>query len=173
MSDNLIRPAQMTDVAMLATMMMEVYAEAGLTLEREAAQRAFKQLIHSPDRGYVWVLESDATVAGFVVLTLMYAMEYGGLRGFVDDFFVRRAFRKRGLGALALARVKAHCLAMGVRALYVQTGPDNDVAQRVYKRAGFTDTGHVLFVEPLAAPIHKTSGPHGTPGALGTFGTTS
>jgi RimJ/RimL family protein N-acetyltransferase len=158
MSDNLIRPVQMSDVAMLATMMMEVYAEASLVLEREAAQRTFEHLIRSPDRGGAWILESDATPAGFIVLTLMYAMEYGGLRGFVDDFFVRRAFRKRGLGALALARVKAHCLAMGVRALYVQTGPDNDVAQRVYKRAGFRDTGHVIFAQPLAAPIHKTSG---------------
>lgn len=157
MSDNLIRPAQMSDVAMLATMMIEVYGEAGLALEREAAQRAFEQLIHSPDRGCVWILESDATPAGFVVLTMMYAMEYGGLRGFVDDFFVRPAFRKRGLGALALARVKAHCLAMGIRALYVQTGPDNDVAQRVYKRAGFTNTGHQLFVQPLAGPIHRTT----------------
>jgi GNAT superfamily N-acetyltransferase len=86
-------------------------------------------------------------------------MEYGGLRGFVDDFFVRLAFRKQGLGALALARVKAHCLATGVRALFVQTGSDNGPASRVYKRAGFTDTGHQLLVQPLAPPIHVKRSP--------------
>jgi GNAT superfamily N-acetyltransferase len=154
MSTNLVRPAQLSDVTTLATLMIEFYAEADFTLNREAAQRTFEQLIRGPERGCVWILECDAGVAGFVVLTLAYAMEYGGLRGFVDDFFVRLAFRKQGLGALALARVKAHCLATGVRALFVQTGSDNGPARRVYKRAGFTDTGHQLLVQPLASPIH-------------------
>jgi GNAT superfamily N-acetyltransferase len=151
---NYVRAAQLSDVAMLATLMIEVYAEAKLPLDREPAQRTFEQLIRSPERGCVWILESDAGVAGFVVLTLAYAMEYGGLRGFVDDFFVRPQFRKRGLGTAALAMVKTHCLATGVRALFVQTGSDNGPAQRVYKRAGFTDTGHQLLAQPLAPPIH-------------------
>jgi GNAT superfamily N-acetyltransferase len=154
MNANRIRAAQLTDVTMLSTLMIEVYAEAKFSLGREAAQRSFEELIQSPEWGGVWLLESDAGVAGFVVLTLMYAMEYGGLRGFVDDFFVRPAFRKQGLGSLALAHVKAHCLARGVRALFVQTGPDNGKAQRVYKRAGFSDTGHQLLVQPLAKAIH-------------------
>jgi GNAT superfamily N-acetyltransferase len=157
MSANLIRAALLSDVAMLATMMIEVYAEAGFPLSREPAERAFELLIRSPERGGVWLLECDATPAGFIVLTVMYAMEYGGLRGFVDDFYVRPQFRKRGLGGQALAIVKAHCLARSIRALFVQTGPDNAVAQRVYKRAGFTDTGHLLFVQPLVPPIHRAS----------------
>lgn len=157
MSANLIRSAQMTDVNMLATLMIEVYGEAGLELSREAAQRTFEQLIRAPERGRIWILECDATPAGFVVLTFTYAMEYGGLRGFVDDFYVRPQFRRRGLGGEALAAVKSYSLATGVRALFVQTGSDNPGAQRVYKRAGFTDTGHLLFVEPLARPIHRTS----------------
>ncbi len=154
MSANLVRPAQLSDVTTLATMMIEFYAEADFALSREAAQQTFEQLIRSPERGCVWILECDAGVGGFIVLTLAYAMEYGGLRGFVDDFFVRPAFRRQGLGALALARVKAHGLATGVRALFVQAGADNDPAKRVYKRAGFTDTGHQLLVQPIASPIH-------------------
>ena len=155
MSANLVRPAQLSDVTMLSTMMIDFYAEADFALSREAAHRTFEHLIQSPERGCVWVLDSDGTPAGFIVLTVAYAMEYGGLRGFVDDLFVRPAFRKRGLGSAALAFVKAHCLATGVRALFVQTGADNDPAQSVYKRAGFTDTGHQLLVQPLAAAIHR------------------
>jgi GNAT superfamily N-acetyltransferase len=157
MNANYVRAAQLTDVAMLATLMIEVYAEASFVLDRERAERTFEQLMRSPERGCVWILESDATPAGFIVLTLMYAMEYGGLRGFVDDFFVRPKFRRRGLGAAGLAAVKAHCLATSVRALFVQTGSDNKPAQRVYKRAEFSDTGHQLLVQPLAAPIHQTT----------------
>jgi GNAT superfamily N-acetyltransferase len=156
MSANLIRPAAMTDVTTLATMMIEFYAEADFPLSREAAERPFEQLIRAPERGGIWILECDSSVAGYIVLTVAYAMEYAGLRGFVDDLYVRAPFRRRGLGTGGLAVVKAHCLATGVRALFVQTGPDNDTAQRVYKRAGFSDTGHLLFAQPLAPPIHRT-----------------
>jgi GNAT superfamily N-acetyltransferase len=158
MSATLIRPAQLSDVVMLATMMMEFYGEADIPLRREAAQLAFERLIRSPERGCIWILECDATPAGFIVLTLAYAMEYGGIRGFVDDFFVRAKFRRRGVGGAALTHVKAHCVATGVRALFVQAGSDNDAAQRVYARAGFTNSGHQLLVQPLAAPLHGTSG---------------
>jgi GNAT superfamily N-acetyltransferase len=158
MSANLIRPAQLSDVATLSTMMIEFYGEADIPLRREAAHRTFEQLIRLPERGCIWILECDATPAGFIVLTVAYAMEHGGLRGFVDDFFVRPQFRRRGLGAEALSLTRKHCLATGVLALYVQTGPENGVAQRVYRRAGFTDTGHQLLVQPLAPPIHRTTG---------------
>lgn len=156
MSANLLRVAGLSDLAMLTTMMTEFYAEADFALNREPAFRAFEQIIRSPGLGRAWICECDATPAGYIVLTLAYAMEYGGVRGFVDDFYVRPQFRRRGLGAEALAAVKTHCLATGVRALYAQAGPDNDVAQRVYKRGGFTDTGHQLLVQVLASPIHKT-----------------
>ena len=154
MTLNRVRAAQISDTPSLAALMLEVYAEAGFELKHEAAQQTFERLIRSPQLGAIWLLESDSMLAGFVVLTVMYAMEYGGQRGFVDDFFVRPTFRRRGLGAAALAVVKAHCLATDVRALFVQTGPFNDVAQRVYRRAGFVDTDHALLVLPLAKPIH-------------------
>ena len=131
MTQNLVRTAQMADTPSLAALMTEVYAEAGFALKRDAAQLTFERLIRAPQLGSIWLLETDSMLAGFIVLTLAYAMEYGGQRGFVDDFFVRPAFRKRGLGAAGLAAVKAYCLTNGVRALFVQTGSSNDVAQRV------------------------------------------
>jgi hypothetical protein len=57
MSANLIRPAAMSDVTMLATMMIEFCAEANFPLSREAAQRPFEQLIQAPEHGAIWILE--------------------------------------------------------------------------------------------------------------------
>jgi GNAT superfamily N-acetyltransferase len=155
MSANLIRPARLSDVGTLAAMMIEFYAAAGFTLDRGRAQAAFERLINRSELGGVWVLESDSSAAGYVVLTLMYAMEYGAFRGFVDDLYVRAQFRRRGLASAALAHVKAHCLESHVAALFVQTGTDNDDARRVYTRAGFADIGHLLMVQPLGPALHE------------------
>ena len=153
---NVVRPAYVEDIEGLASLMIEFYGESDLVLAREAAEQAFGALIGAPHLGRVWMLEWDGSPAGFVVLTVTFSMEYGGLRGFVDDFFVRKAYRRRGLGAAALAEVKRECTARGVQALLVEAGPSNESALRVYRSAGFTDTGHLLLALPLADPLHET-----------------
>lgn len=149
-----IRAAQRSDVPELVALMQEFYAEADFALPAASAARTFERLLGEPRWGRVWLLEYEAQPAGFIVLTVSFSMEYGGLRGFVDDFFVRAAYRRHGLGALALAEVQRTCRTLGVRALLVEVGPDNDTAQRVYRRSGFTESGHLLLTMPLAAPVH-------------------
>jgi GNAT superfamily N-acetyltransferase len=149
-----VRLAHLDDVAQLVELMTDFYAEAGYPLPAEAATRTFATLLADPRLGHVWMMEADGEPAGYVVLTVSFSMEYGGLRGFVDDLFVRPAFRGRGLAAAALAELRRTAEALGVRALLVEVGPQNDTARRVYQRLGLKDTGHLLLTLPLASPVH-------------------
>ena len=148
------RVANASDVGALGALMVEFYAEAGFTLPPAAAERTFAALLAAPSLGQIWLLEVDGHAAGFVVLTVSFSMEYGGLRGFVDDFFVPKQFRRRGLGRLALQAVKDECMRRGVRALLVETGPTNEAALSVYRRAGFVDTDHALLKVELREALH-------------------
>ena len=149
-----VRRASPDDVPTLVALMGEFYAEAGFPLPVEAASRAFAALLGDPRLGAAWILEADGEPAGHVVLTVSFSMEYGGLRGFVDDLFVRPAFRGRGLAAMGLGALRTEAEARGVRALLVETSGDNDAAQRVYRRAGFEECDHLLLTLPLADPVH-------------------
>jgi GNAT superfamily N-acetyltransferase len=149
-----VRLAAPDDIPRLVALMAEFYAEAGYPLPADAATRTFAALLGDPRLGRVWVMEAGREPAGYVVLTVSFSMEYGGLRGFVDDLFVRPEFRGRGLAAAALAELRRTAEALGVRALLVEVGPDNHTARRVYQRIGLEDTGHVLLSLPLAAPVH-------------------
>lgn len=150
-----IRPAAAADVPALVELMTAFYAEAGFPLPVGPATDAFRALLGSPQLGGIWLAESDSKVAGHAVLTLSYSMEYGGLRGFVDDLYVRPEARGRGLGLALLDAVRTTCAERGVRALHVEVGPDNATARRLYARAGYTDSGHLLLSLPLAAPVHE------------------
>jgi GNAT superfamily N-acetyltransferase len=63
-------------------------------------------------------------------------MEYGGLDGWVDDLFVRPAFRRHGLARAALEALIAECERRGVLALHVEVGRENDAARPLYERFG-------------------------------------
>jgi GNAT superfamily N-acetyltransferase len=150
-----VREALPGDIPDLLDMMEEFYAESGYVLDRPEAEAAFEMLIGEPRLGGVWLVEDAGEVAGYLVLTYVFAMEHGGLTAVVDDFFVRPASRHRGLGTAALASVRRECEELGLRAMRVEVGHDNLVAQAVYGANGFTPVDHGL----MAVTLHESGPP--------------
>jgi GNAT superfamily N-acetyltransferase len=149
-----VREAVLGDVPTLIELMAEFYAESDYVLDRARAGAAFTALLSDLRLGRVWLIEQAAAEVGYVVVTFVYGMEYGGLMAFVDDFFVRPEFRNSGLGTSALAATREACAMLGVRALSVEVAGDNEPALAVYRRTGFAMTDRKLMVLALAAPTH-------------------
>lgn len=155
MPPQLIRIATLTDVDALVQLMRQYYAETQRTLTEPLAARALELVLDDSRLGQAWMIEQDGRPAGFVVLTVSFSMEYGGLRGFVDNFFVAPAFRGRGLAHLALEEVKRSCVRRGVRALFVETRPEEGAAMAAYRSVGFLDSINRLLTLPLAPSVHE------------------
>jgi GNAT superfamily N-acetyltransferase len=137
-------------------LMTEFYAEAGYALDRARAGEAFAAVLADERQGSVWIIQVEHQDVGHMVLTLRYAMEYGGLIACVDDLYVRRDWRNRGLATSALVEARTFCERDGIRALTVEVGQDNGSAQTVYRRVGFVDAvGRQLLALPLAPPTHE------------------
>ena len=150
-----MREATPDDVPTLLDMMEEFYAEAGYVLERPEARASFGSLLDEPALGRVWVIEQGEDIAGYVVVTFVFAMEHAGTIGVVDDFFVRPGSRGAGLGTALLTAVRAACARLGVRALRVEVGHDNAPAQAVYRAAGFETLDRRLMAARLDGPATR------------------
>jgi GNAT superfamily N-acetyltransferase len=150
-----MRLATQQDIPLLLELMTDFYAETGYELDRATAQNAFETLVADSGLGFVWLLEADGKAVGHLVLTLKFAMEYGGLSGCLDDLFVRKAFRNRGLSSAALGELREFCLEHSIRGVTVEVGIENPAAQTVYRRAGFVELeGRQLLGLALAPPSH-------------------
>lgn len=132
-----MRLATASDIPDLVTLMQEFYAESSYPLDRAWAARAFSDLIAEPSRGAVWLMEVDGAVAGHVVLSVRFAMEFGGLIGYVDDLFVRPAFRRRGAARAGLEALVAECRRRRCHSMHVEVDPGNAAACSLYRRFGF------------------------------------
>ena len=146
---HLVRLATLTDVDALVRLMRQYRAEASLTLSEHSASRAFETLLDDSRLGQVWMIELDGHPAGYVVLTVSFSVEYSGLRGYIDEFYVSAQYRKRGLGGAALEEVKSACRRRGLRALLVDTARSNEPALSAYRRVGFIDAGRAVLTLPL------------------------
>jgi GNAT superfamily N-acetyltransferase len=148
-----MRIAVPEDVDRLVALMDEFYAAGGYKLNHQRASRAFGTMLADERLGRVWLIESGSRPVGYLGLTFCFSMEYGGPSAILDDFFIQSLSRGRGLGKAALADVRAF-KSYGVRAINVETGFDNAVAQTVYRGMGFVNTDRQLMTLKLAQPSH-------------------
>ena len=170
-----MREAGQADVAELTGLMRTFYAESGLVLDEQQAAAGFKALLADARLGRVWLIEQGQGPAideeeaaapdepappppavGYIVVAFVFAMEYAGMAAVVDDLYVRPKARGGGLGKAALAAARRACHDLGVRAMRVEVGVDNLVAQAVYRSAGFEALpDHGLMVAPFASPHER------------------
>ena len=131
------RRATLNDIPTLVELMEAFYAESGLSLDQPWAVESFRALLADETRGAVWIVARDGEAAGYIVLTVRHSMEYGGLNGFIDDFYVRPAFRRHGLGQAAVDTLLAEAMQRGLKALHVEAARDRTAARELYDRLGF------------------------------------
>ena len=130
------RNATLNDIPALVDMMQEFYAEADYSLDRQWAAASFSTLLQDDSLGAAWVIVHDSEPAGYVVLTMRFSMEYGGLDAFIDDLFIRPSYRRRGLGRVALKALFEECERRQVLAVHVEVGHDNVAAKALYLSYG-------------------------------------
>ena len=116
--------------------MHDFYAESAFQLDRGWATRAFAELLADPSRGAAWVLGVDGSAVGHAVLSVRFAMEFGGLSAYIDDLFVQAAYRRRGVARAALEALVAESVLRGCRSLHVEVDPKNVPAVALYREFG-------------------------------------
>lgn len=152
-----LRYAALQDVDRLLEMMRALYAHDGVPFDEQKSRKATNQLISPVDGaftafGRIWLIESEDAVAGYIVLTFGFSIEYGGMHGFIDELFVSDSFRSRGLGALAIEHASALCRSLGLTVILLEVAFENTRAHALYERIGFREHGRRLMSSLLTAP---------------------
>jgi GNAT superfamily N-acetyltransferase len=137
-------------------LMRAFYAEAGLVLADAHAAKTFATLLADEPLGAGWLLEGAGKLAGHLVLTWCYSMEYGGTKVVLDDFYEVPSRRGCGMGQGVLAALPDLCRARGLRAVSVEAGLTNAIAPKTYRRAGIAPVrNHEVLTLTLRAPSHQ------------------
>jgi len=107
-------------------------------LKRTPEQRraALMPLLQGTPHGVVYLIGPRNAPLGYIVISFGYSLEFGGIDGFIGEFFIRSNVRGRGVGSEVLASLLPALAEHGVKALHLEVGQDSR-AERLYARAGF------------------------------------
>jgi len=110
-----------------------------------------------------WIVREDGRPIGYLILTLGYSVEYGGRDGFIDDLYLVPAARGRGVGGKLLEFALASAAALGIRTLHLEVEAGNEPAARLYRSAGFEESGRRLMRIHLRSEATSDEQNHNTP----------
>ncbi len=102
MSRVVLRPVSPADLRQLTRMAIAFNDEDGHPLSA-ASRRAVKMLCAGTPHGLAFMIERGGRPVGYVVVGLGFSIEYGGVDGFLDEFYVEEADRGAGVGSARVA----------------------------------------------------------------------
>ena len=106
-------------------------------------EKAFAELLRSGTYLTCFVFECGDRVAGYALLSKMFSREAGGMVVWIEEIYVRSAFRGRGVGGACFAWLRANVPAIRYR---LEVEPSNERAQSLYRRLGFSELPYVQMV---------------------------
>jgi diamine N-acetyltransferase len=144
-----VRKTRVSDFPRLLALIREYYRYDGIRFEAKSIAPALRKLLRDESLGRVWMIHEGARVAGYVILTFNYDLEFGGMQGIVTDLFLREKYRGRGFGKHALDCVEEYCRGRGISAIELQVEHENKSAQGFYRRLGFLRSLRIVMGKNL------------------------
>ena len=131
---NLARPE---DFERLAPLVAAFHAEEGIEIDAETRRAAIMPLLEGSPHGVIYLIGPVRAPIGYIVVCFGWSIEFAGLDGFVDEFFIRPGVRGRGIGSEVLRQLPKALAATGMKALHLEVARDNGRAQTLYSRLRF------------------------------------
>ena len=151
------REAQESDLPVLLPLMREYYVFDGHTFDDLQTPAALAALLRDPNLGRVWLIADGPTPVGYIVLCFGYSLEWLGRDAFVDEFYLREDYRRRGWGRKTIAFVEDAARSLDIRALHLEVVRSNAAALHIYRKLGFTEHLSTFMSKKIAREPSQAS----------------
>jgi len=102
----------------------------------EGAKSYIKERL-SKKESIIFIVKNDGNYIGFTQLYPTFSSISMARAWILNDLYVTKNARKKGVGELLLQKVKEFASETKAKSISLSTAPDNDTAQRLYEKHGY------------------------------------
>ena len=103
----------------------------------EGAENYIKERIEGKE-SIIFVVKAKQKYVGFTQLYPTFSSISMKRAWILNDLYVDVEARKQGVGEMLLHKARSFAVESGVKSISLSTAPDNDYAQRLYEKNGYT-----------------------------------
>lgn len=121
----------------------------GVTHHGEEISKAIRPLLGQSTLGRIWLICIGEEPVGYIAICFGYTIEFSGRDAFVDEMFIAKEHRGKGVGKAVFLLVKAQLAQVGIKVLHLEVARTNERAQRLYRSAGFVPRERFYLMSAL------------------------
>jgi ribosomal protein S18 acetylase RimI-like enzyme len=130
----------------LLALVEKFHTEEGMQSTPEKRRAGLGPLLDGSPYGCVYLIGPPRSPIGYILITLTWSVQFGGLDGSVDELYIRPGVRGRGIASEALVALPRALAGGGLRTIHLEVDKDNAAALKLYRRAGFVLNENYLFM---------------------------
>lgn len=144
------RTSKETDIPIILEMMKEFYTLDDYPFDAALAKENLIDFIGNVDLGRLFLIVESKSIIGYITLTFGYSFEYGGRDAFIDEFFIKEAYRNQGVGKSTMGFIREASQGLGIKALHLEVENHNEYASKLYLNEGFKANNRTLLTKRIA-----------------------
>lgn len=118
-------------------MMQEFYAIDGYPIDIEVTKKLFEEFIANENLGKSYLIYNGSEIVGYAIITYVFSFEYKGRMAFIDELFICKSARGKGIGKLTIDFIKQEAKKANVKMIYLEIENHNQIAQKLYLANNF------------------------------------
>jgi len=136
------------DKKVLFEMLDEFYNSAAVLhpIPKSNYENTFRELMDSDKYLDGYIFETDGETAGYAIMSKSYSPEAGGRIMWIEEVYVRSAFRSRGIGRKFFEYLE-DTFGEDVKRIRLEVEPDNRRAMSLYEGIGFKMLPYIQMVK--------------------------
>lgn len=138
--------AKPDDLDKLTTLVTGFHNEQGIEQSDADRRASLMPLLDGIPHGITYLIGPARAPIGYVIVTFGWSVEFGGMDAFIDEIYLRRAVRGRGIASEVLISLPKALAGAGVKGLHLEVDRENESAQRLYARAGFVSRERYMLM---------------------------
>ena len=131
---NLAKPE---DIDRLLPLVTAFHAEEGVTQDDDTRRSAILPLLEGSPHGAIYMVGPGRAPIGYIAISFGWSIEFAGMDGFIDEFYIRPGVRGRGIGSEVLRQLPKALSEAGMKVLHLEVAHTNTRAQELYGRLRF------------------------------------
>lgn len=126
------KPFTSSDSSLVIKMMEDFYSIDNYPFDSENTRKLFHQFLQDEKLGKGWLIYFENEVVGYIILTFIFSFEYQGKIAFLDELYIKKTARGKGIGKQALQFIQQQAPKLSLKVIYLEVEPHNETAQKLY-----------------------------------------
>lgn len=143
------KPVGTGDVTTLLQLMRGFYEEENYAFSEDTVGRTISEFLDHPEWGCLWLIEAKGQSVGYLALTFGFNFEHRGRTAYIDEFYVLKDYRSRGMGRRVMDFAEEQAAGKGCRSVQLEVERKNKSAERLFRNRGYQISKRKLLIKDL------------------------